>query len=79
MTRPDTVDAVVVGAGFAGLYMLHRLRLAGLSARVFEAGGGVGVAFIHPHHAARRHVPVAGVQRLAQRALMHAQLTRRIE
>ena len=37
-----TLDAVVVGAGFAGLYMLHRLRGLGLSARVFEAGGGVG-------------------------------------
>jgi cyclohexanone monooxygenase len=35
-------DAVVVGAGFAGLYMLHRLRGLGFSARVFEAGGGVG-------------------------------------
>jgi cyclohexanone monooxygenase len=35
-------DAVVVGAGFAGMYMLHRLRGLGLSARVFEAGGGVG-------------------------------------
>ena len=38
---PD-VDAVVVGAGFAGLYMLHRLRAIGLSVRVFERGGGVG-------------------------------------
>ncbi len=36
------VDAVVVGAGFAGLYMLHRLRGLGLSARCFEAGGDVG-------------------------------------
>jgi cation diffusion facilitator CzcD-associated flavoprotein CzcO len=36
------IDAVVVGAGFAGLYMLHRLRELGLSARVFEAGAGVG-------------------------------------
>jgi cyclohexanone monooxygenase len=35
-------DAVVVGAGFAGLCMLHRLRGLGLSARVFEAGSGVG-------------------------------------
>ncbi len=35
-------DAVVVGAGFAGMYMLHRLRGLGFSARVFEAGGGVG-------------------------------------
>ncbi len=36
------VDAVVVGAGFAGLYMLHRLRAGGWSAQGFEAGGGVG-------------------------------------
>jgi cyclohexanone monooxygenase len=36
------VDAIVVGAGFAGLYMLHRLRGLGLSVRVYEAGGGVG-------------------------------------
>ena len=38
---PD-VDAVVVGAGFAGLYMLHRLRGMGLSVQVFERGSGVG-------------------------------------
>jgi cyclohexanone monooxygenase len=36
------LDAVVVGAGFAGLYMLHRLRGLGLSVRVFEAGDGIG-------------------------------------
>ena len=35
-------DAVVIGAGFGGLYMLHRLRSIGLSVRVYEAGGGVG-------------------------------------
>src|SRR5437667_1962563 len=35
-------DAVVIGAGLAGLYMLHRLRGLGLSARVYEAGKGVG-------------------------------------
>ena len=35
-------DVVVVGAGFAGMYMLHRLRGLGLSARVFEQGSGVG-------------------------------------
>ena len=36
------VDAVVVGAGFAGLYMLHRLRGEGWSAQGFEGGSGVG-------------------------------------
>ncbi len=35
-------DVVVVGAGFGGLYMLHLLRALGLSARVVEAGDGVG-------------------------------------
>jgi len=36
------VDAIIVGAGFAGLYMLHRLRRLGLRAVVLEAAGGVG-------------------------------------
>ncbi|MGL4542133.1 MAG: flavin-containing monooxygenase, partial [Polymorphobacter sp.] len=36
------IDVVVVGAGFAGMYMLHRLRGLGMSAKVFEAGSGVG-------------------------------------
>ncbi len=35
-------DAVIVGAGFAGLYMLHRLRELGFRARVYEAASGVG-------------------------------------
>jgi cyclohexanone monooxygenase len=35
-------DAIVVGAGFAGLFMLHRLRQQGLKVRVFERGSGVG-------------------------------------
>ena len=38
----EQFDAVVVGAGFSGLYMLHRLRGLGLSVRVFERGSGVG-------------------------------------
>ena len=36
------VDAVVIGAGFAGLYMLYKLRELGLRARGFETGDGVG-------------------------------------
>jgi cyclohexanone monooxygenase len=38
----DTYDVVVVGAGFAGMYMLHRLRGQGMTARVYEQGSGVG-------------------------------------
>ena len=36
------VDVVIVGAGFAGMYMLHRLRAMGMRARVLEAGSDVG-------------------------------------
>lgn len=35
-------DAVVIGAGFSGLYMLYRLREQGLATRVYETGDGVG-------------------------------------
>jgi cyclohexanone monooxygenase len=38
----DTFDVVVVGAGVAGLYMLHRLRGLGFSVRVYEQADGVG-------------------------------------
>ena len=31
------VDAVIVGAGFAGLYLLHKLKRSGLNVQVFEA------------------------------------------
>jgi cyclohexanone monooxygenase len=41
-TGHETYDVVVVGAGFAGMYMLHRLRKQGLSVRVYEQGGDVG-------------------------------------
>ena len=40
--RAEAVDVVVVGAGFAGMYMLHRLRGLGVRAVVFEAGDDVG-------------------------------------
>ena len=36
------VDAVIVGAGFAGLYMLHKLRSLGFTAVVYETADGVG-------------------------------------
>ena len=40
--RGSHYDAIIVGAGFAGLYMLYRLRGLGLTVRVIEAGDGVG-------------------------------------
>ena len=42
-TRTPDVDAVVIGAGFGGIYMLHKLRNElGLTVTAFEKGGGVG-------------------------------------
>ena len=38
----EAYDVVAVGAGFAGMYMLHRLRGQGLSVRGYEQGGDVG-------------------------------------
>ena len=35
-------DAIVIGAGISGLYMLYRLRELDMTARVFEAGTNVG-------------------------------------
>ena len=39
---PETLDALVIGAGVSGLYQLYRLRQLGLAAEIYEAGGGVG-------------------------------------
>ena len=39
---PERVDVVVVGAGFAGMYLIHQLRRRRRSMVVFEAGSEVG-------------------------------------
>src|SRR6185312_2724692 len=36
------VDAVVIGAGFAGMYQVYKLREMGLAVQGIEAGSGVG-------------------------------------
>lgn len=41
-TVPNHVDAIIVGAGFSGLYMLKQLKEQGLSALIFERGSDVG-------------------------------------
>ena len=40
--QQDQLDAVIVGAGFAGMYMLHTLREHGFRAQVFEVADDVG-------------------------------------
>ncbi|MBM7807780.1 cation diffusion facilitator CzcD-associated flavoprotein CzcO [Geodermatophilus bullaregiensis] len=42
-SRTPDVDAIVIGAGFGGIYMLHKLRNElGLTVKALEKGGGVG-------------------------------------
>ena len=41
-TRQPALDLLIVGAGFGGMYMLHRARLGGFSAEVLEMADGVG-------------------------------------
>jgi cation diffusion facilitator CzcD-associated flavoprotein CzcO len=38
----EDLDVILVGAGFAGLYLLDRLRSMGMAVQVFEAGAGLG-------------------------------------
>ena len=38
----ECFDAIIIGAGFGGLYALHHLRSLGLSVKVFDGAGGVG-------------------------------------
>jgi cyclohexanone monooxygenase len=40
--KPKSLDVVIVGAGFSGLYLIHKLRGLGFSLACFEKGDGVG-------------------------------------
>lgn len=43
MSNEQSLDAIVIGSGFGGIYMLHKLRNElGLKTRAFEKGGGIG-------------------------------------
>jgi cation diffusion facilitator CzcD-associated flavoprotein CzcO len=47
MDRPRTAnstefDAIIIGAGISGMFMLYRLRELGMTARIFETGSDVG-------------------------------------
>ena len=41
-TNCTEFDAIIIGAGLSGIFMLYRLRELGMTARVFETGSGVG-------------------------------------
>jgi cation diffusion facilitator CzcD-associated flavoprotein CzcO len=41
-SKNEDLDVIIVGAGFAGFYLLDRLRSMGMTVQVFEAGDGPG-------------------------------------
>ncbi len=57
---PELLDALIIGAGFSGLYQLHRLRQRGFNVRLFEAGadlGGIWYWNCYPGARVDSHVP----------------------
>lgn len=59
-TGAADLDVLVVGAGFSGLYLLHRLRAEGFAARLVEASDGVGGVWQNNRYPGARvdsHVP----------------------
>lgn len=56
----DVLDALIIGAGFNGIYQLYRLREKGFSVRIFEAGsslGGIWYWNCYPGARVDSHVP----------------------
>jgi cyclohexanone monooxygenase len=49
-----TTDVLIVGAGFSGLYMLHKARQQGLLAQVIEAADSVGGTWYHNRYPGAR-------------------------
>ena len=41
-TAAATYDAIIIGAGFSGIYQLYRLRQLGMKVRLFEDGADLG-------------------------------------
>ncbi len=39
---PPALDAVIVGAGFGGIYTLYKMRQAGFNAKAYETGSNFG-------------------------------------
>jgi len=57
---PEVLDALIMGAGFSGLYLLHRLRQEGFRVKLFEADSGMGGVWHSSRYPGARvdsHVP----------------------
>ena len=56
----DVLDIVILGAGFSGLYQLHRVRQEGFKVQLLEAGadlGGIWYWNCYPGARVDSHVP----------------------
>jgi len=51
---PENLDALVIGAGFSGLYVLHRLRELGIRTRVLEMAENVGGTWLYNRYPGAR-------------------------
>ena len=63
--RPDQdqveeYDAIVIGAGISGIFMLYRLRELGMTTRVFETGTNVGSTWYWNRYPGAASIPKAG-------------------
>lgn len=55
----DRLDAIIIGAGFGGCYLLRNLRKHGFKVRVFEEGHGLGGVWWHNRYpGARSDTPI---------------------
>ena len=54
MDAENRFDAIVIGAGFSGLYMLHRLRQLGVRTRVLEMAENVGGTWLYNRYPGAR-------------------------
>lgn len=42
MVIENTIDVLIVGAGFSGLFVMHKLRKEGFNVKIYEKGSGIG-------------------------------------
>ena len=58
--RAKELDVLIIGAGFNGVYQLHKLRKRGFSVKIYEAGkslGGIWYWNCYPGARVDSHVP----------------------
>ena len=47
MTSPETLDAIVIGAGFGGIYQTYALKMIGLTVKLLEKAHAIGGTWLY--------------------------------